>query len=524
MPIEIIFNSGSGSIEPGSLSSFSYSEAASPLEPSTTDGGASQVSVTASEVTGIKSGNSHVNSKLLINNDMTINDDLNGMLSAKISKVSIAGGQVSITADTALAKLNVQVTAPPVHGTLLDAINAYCDLAYLTAFFADSIDVDMIDVPVNYPAWTGILWDKLKELCASVTINGSPIEVVSTFDGVTFRYALQNEIAIDERKSDYSVNIDSFDAAKNVSVTKTNSSYGEDKVVYEMSNYDPELKLRDRFLASINDSMQVEAGATVKKRFNIDATLTSINDPVCVSTINRSFPAPYAGTTGEYVVVGSDGLPLMPTQWLALGGSLIATLTENPGEIELTITAPPLGEIEKESGGTGLAPYSIGIESSGDGEYPALWLTGTGVFYNESQRTMPTGSDPDNSNEDAASTSARFLTDSDDFWTKSALVAQKACGPSLEVSVTMPAELDYGAGIGSFFYKDGNKFRVTSANYGVSEVSLTAVPCASFTDFGASWDGKTFANFKSYALDPDTYPDQALQFNEFTIMPLIGAQ
>jgi hypothetical protein len=296
-----------------------------------------------------------------------------------------------------------------------------------------------------------------------------------------------------------------------------------DQVVYEMNNYDPELKLRDRFLASINDSMQVEAGATVKKRFTINATLDSVNDPVCVSTINRDFPAPYAGTTGEYVVVGSDNLPLSPTQWVAMGGSLTVSLTENPGEIELSITAPPLAEIEKEAGGTGLAPYSIGVESSGEADYPALWITGTGVFYNEIERKIPTGSDPDNSNADAASISARFLTTDDDYWSKSAMAAQKACGPNVTLSVTMPANLPYGTGIGSYVYHDGNKFRITEANYGVSDVSLTGIPCASFSDYAASWTDSDFSDFTAYALDGDTYPDQALHFNEFSIMPLNGA-
>jgi hypothetical protein len=87
----------------------------------------------------------------------------------------------------------------------------------------------------------------------------------------------------------------------------------------------------------------------------------------------------------------------------------------------------------------------------------------------------------------------------------------------------MPAVLPYGTGIGSYFYKDGNKFRIIEAAYGVSEVSLTAVPCATFSDFSSIWMGGTFANFTSYAIDPDAYPDQALQFNEFTITPLVEA-
>lgn len=523
MPIEIIFNSGSGSVEPDSLSSFSYSESASPLEPSDTSGGASQVNFAAAEVTGTKVNNKHVNSKLLINNDLTINDDVNGMLSANVSKVSIAGGMVNITADTALAKLNVTVSAPPVSGSLKDAFDTYCYLAYTMPSYEAGLEDDIAAVQVNFPAWTGILWDRLKELCASSLVGNDALEIVSTFDGVTIRRALQHQIELDDRLSDYSVNIDSFEAAKNISIPFTPTEYKYNSVVYEMSNYDQGADPKTKFLASIADSMQVEAGATVVKRFTINATLESINDPVCVATIDRTPPAPYAGTTGQYVVVGSDGLPLMPAQWVALGGSLTASLTETPGEIELTITAPPLDEIEKASGGTGLAPYSIGVESSGDAEYPALWLTGTGVFYHVEPRTIGTGSNPNNPKDDAASVDAKFLISENAYWTKAALAAQRACGPSITLGVTTPAYVPYGEGIGSYFYKDGNKFRITDANYSVSEVSMTAIPCASFGDFSSVWTGGTFANFTTYALDGETYPDQALQFNEFTITPLVEA-
>lgn len=524
MSIEIIFNSGSGSIEPGSLSEFSYSESVSPLEPSDSSGATSQVTFTAGEVTANKVGNTHPNSKLLINNDVTISDSLNGMISAKVSKLSVAGGRVSVTADTHLAKLNVTVTAPAVHGTLIDALNAYCQLAYTSPIFDAEFETQAGLVDVNLPGWTGILWDKVKQLCASTVLDGKPIEVVATSDGIIFRYAMQAQLNIDERRSDYSISIDSFEAAKRISVPRTYTEYGTDKVIYEMSNYADGADLGTTFKASINDSLQVEAGATIKKRFNINATLETVNQPTCVTTIDRTPPQPYAGTTGQYVVVGNDNLPLVPAQWIAFGGDLRVELTDVPGEIEIIVTAPPLSEIEKAAGGMGLAPYSIGIESSGDGDYPALWITGTGVFYHDSVYELPTGSDPDNSNNDAASVSAGLLTTNDEYWTKAALAAQKACGPAVTASITAPADLPYGSAVGANFYRESNRFRITDANYSVSDVSMTAVACAGIDDFNAIWTGKTFNDFKSVVLDPALYPDQALQFNEFTIIPLMEAQ
>jgi hypothetical protein len=524
MSINITFNSGSGSIEPGSLIDLSYSESATPLEPSSLEGGVSQINFSAMAIDQNKFGNTHPNSKLLINNDVTITDSLNGMISAKVSKVSVNAGVASITADSALAKMNTKVSAPPVHGSLKDAAIAYCNLAYIEPVFLGILETDMQVTQVNLPAWTGNLWDKLKEFCASTLVEGKPIEVVATFDGITFRYANLNTINIDERKSDYSISIDSFDSAKTISVPRAYTEYGTNKVVYELSNYEDGVDPRNTFKASIMDSMQVEAGQTIKKRFNINATLDMVNQPVCVSTITRTPPAPYEGTTGEYVIVGSDNLPIKPSQWIGLGGSLTVDLTENPGEIEITVTAPPLSELEKESGGTGLAPYSIGVESSGEGEYPAFWITGTGVFYHQKRFEIPTGTDPETTNESAASVEATMLVDSDSYWSKAALAAQKACGPMIEAAISMPADLPYGTGIGSIFYRDSNKFRVNSVAYGVADASLSATPCAEIIDFNEIWTGKTFANFTSIALDPDDHPSNALLFNEFTVIPLMEAQ
>lgn len=524
MSIDISFNNGSGKIEPGSILEFSYSESATPLEPSDTSGGASQVTFSALELPELKRNGRFVNSRLLINNDVIIEDSLNGTIPATVTKVTSQAGVVSVTADSYLSKMNNTVSAPPVHGTMLDAVNTYCGLAFIEPSFVGTLENDMDQVNVNIPAWTGNLWEKLKAFCASKTVNNKPIEVIYTGDGVTFKYALSSEIKIDDKSSDYSISIDSFDAARNIEIVRTFTEYGQNKVIYEMSNYEPGIDPADKFKASITDSMQVESGQTITKRFKINATLESVKQPVCVETITRVPPAPYAGLTGEYVVVGNDNLPIKPEQWTALGGSLIVKLTETPGEIELVITAPPIDELERVSGGSAFAPYSIGIESSGDGDYPALWIVGTGVFYNQETRTVSTGSGSENPNQSAASVSNEFITTERDFWTKAALAAQKACGPAIDVSVTAPADFNYGEGIGSYFYKDNNKFRVNTANYGISEVTMTATPFAEISDFNQVWAGKTFANFTSTMISGLTNPSSALQFNEFTIIPLMEAQ
>jgi hypothetical protein len=140
--------------------------------------------------------------------------------------------------------------------------------------------------------------------------------------------------------------------------------------------------------------MQVEAGGTLRKRFTVNATFVTINQPVCVEQITRTFPNPYTGTTGQFVIVGIDDLPIKPQEWNDNGGSLTVELVDEngealpPGEVELVIKAPKLTGLPKASDPNEIAfaPYKIGVESSGEAEYPALWLTGTGVFYEKKEK------------------------------------------------------------------------------------------------------------------------------------------
>jgi hypothetical protein len=83
--------------------------------------------------------------------------------------------------------------------------------------------------------------------------------------------------------------------------------------------------------------------------------------------------------------------------------------------------------------------------------------------------------------------------------------------------------VQFGSTNGSTQFTKSNRFRIVSASYGPGNASITATPCADFTDFNAIWTGLDFADFTAVALNPATYPSDALKFNEFSIIPLMGA-
>lgn len=529
MSIKITSNDGNGHIKGNSVFQYSYSEDVSPLEPSNSSGGTSQVSFSAVAVTEENSDVLHHNSKLIINNNVTLSDSVRGDVQFQVKKASVNAGIVNVVGDTVQWRLNVIKTALPHGGAsanLLTAINYYCSLVDITPVYDNDFDLELELVPVNFIGWFGNVWEYLKMLCAAVsasTTDNVGIEMYVSAGNLHFRKAKQVELNLKYSETESSISVDTFDAAKSIDVANYNTSYGTDDVIYDINNYSETANPLDTFKSSISESIQVNAGETVVKRYTIGASLMSVNQPVCVETITRTPPSPYTGTTGEYVIVGVDDLPVKPSQWNDLGGKVLIALTENPNEIEITVTAPPVDQIEKANGsGNGLAPYKIGVEATGDFDYPAFWITGTGVFFNKKTETFLTGASDDYTSRDSAtSIDNPFITNSSDASSRGVAAAQVACGPNIVLNQGLSDGNQFGVTIGATQALSDNRYRITSASYTESSVSITSVPSTSFADFNIAWADDTFTNFTETALDPATNPTTALKFNEFTVVPLM---
>jgi len=523
MPISISSNTGSGSIVDDSIFSYTYSEEVTSIQPATSSGGSGQVSFSAIELTKDLNGTTHPNSKLMINNTVTLTDSKYGSVSFQAKKVSTAGGAVTVVGDTLQARLNVTETAIAFNGTLGAAITYYCGLVGITPTFDASISTYFSTKTVSFIGWTGNVWDYLKMLCAGVSASNTlniPFEMYIANSTLNFRAALTATIDISETKTDIGVSVDSFDAAKSIQIYNYNTSYATNKIVYEIGNYDGSIAANKQFLSSVVDNMTVNPGETVTKRFTIDADLISVNQPTCVATISS---IPYVGTTGEYVIVGADGLPIQPSQWTGMGGSLLISTTENAKEIEITVTAPAEDKLlnTSQTSSYSYAPYRIGVETSGNNvDYPALWITGTGVFYNRVLNTVSTGaSDTIVSQEIGQTIDNPFITNTFDYSCKAVAAAQYYNGPSIELNASIVNSSGFGTTIGSTFTAYSNKYRITNADYTPEGITVKALPCATFADFDAIWPNGAstkFSNFDAIALTSGS----PLSFNEFTIIPL----
>jgi hypothetical protein len=455
---------------------------------------------------------------------MTLTDDDYGSIQFQVRQVGVGEHTASVTGNTIMWRLNVEKTALPMGGsgmTLLTAINYYCGLVEITPTIDAALTDELDLIPVNFIGWKGNVWEHLKMLCAAVSLESSDnvgLEMFIDVDTLVFRKALQTPITFATAPSSSSIEINSFDAAKSVNIVNYNTYYGLNKVVKEQNGSAVLFQTNEN--VSITDSMQVEAGQTLVKRFSINASLEDVKNPVPVSAITS---LPYTGTQGEYVIVGSDDLPIDPDQWIAQGGSLKVTLTENPNEIEITIIAPPADTLpHADNAEAGYAPYKVGIEQADGAEYPALYVVGTGVFFDKTEHTFGTGASEEFTSKDSATTIDNpFITNLSNMSIRGVAAGQALCGPTITLSEKYPTGAVFGETLGGIVTRGSNKYRITSVGYTAESATITGKPCASFSDFEAIWNGLDFDQFTATALDPNVYPTEALKFNEFSVIPLM---
>jgi hypothetical protein len=530
MVASLVNLTGNGSVQEGSLISYSYSEDITTLDPSNLDGGTSQMSVAAVAVESNKVGLTHPNSKLLINNTMLLSDSDSGEVTFNVSKVSTnEAGIVSIVGDTVMAKLNKTVTADPygsIEGyTLLGAIEYYCELGGFAVsegnlIFEDDLDPELEETLVNFIGFTGNLWEHLKMLCSAIEQD---IEMYSLGDALVFRKA-KTTIADygDSDVSATSIEIDMIDAAQELTIYNYETEYKVDAIVRDASGSRDELLLANENV-SIADSLQVDAGEILVKRFTINASLDYVNQPVAADAI---IPLPYIdGGVGMYTIAGNDGIVVKASEWLGQGGSLTVELTDNPSEIEITVIAPPSVTMptadDPETEVTN-APYKIGVEIAGDTEYPALYITGSGVFYKKTAYTIMTGGSSEyTTRESAPEIDNPFITNLSSMYKRGTLAAQALCGPNMVLSETVPEAQPFGTTPGKMRVSGSNKFRLTSVSYTQDSTTITGKPSAQISDFNAVWTDLTFADFSNTALTEAMAEDDYLRFNEFTIIPLM---
>lgn len=437
------------------ISNYSVTEESTPVEASDSSGGTGQITFSVVEDAA------RLGSMLLLNDEITLTDGSRGLTKGTVNSLTSNDSIVSLTADSLLGRLVIDTQAGPVNGTFADAITYYLSLAGITDNI--SISSGLSSTPVVAQGWKGDLWTKVKELCV---IFGAEISLVR--DSVVLRPIRQIR-ALELNNGTESWAISNTDLAKNVNINYYDSTYIASGLVYPKGGWNEDVTV-----------YTVDAGQTLKVSIPVDVSITSLNQPVCVSSVAKNYTA-----TSVYAVAGNDGLPITPAQWNGTGGRLSVAIGKDGKSIDLTI-----------KGATGstaaYAPYRIAVSAGPSDYYSSLRIVGSGVHYEQKTLTVPTGAGDELTSRDIGVTVDNiFVNTYEDALNTASNVTGRWSSPIREITITKA---------------DINKPGETKQNYAAATFSefddyASGVGITTFSLFDTIWFGETFAEFDQFWYD-----------------------
>jgi len=319
---------------------------------------------------------------------------------------------------------------------------------------------------VDFPAWTGNVWSRLKELSSRVNrgINTTPTGIY-----IYHTDSRTDQIKFDISDREVSPNIQVGDmGAQVINVTSHNVARGPG----------------GRTLLKIPDpgdsTIEVAVGRVTFATIQANANATAIEQPSYISTI-FSGSGPYVpndtGSSKYYITDSTDisagGPKLVVADWLKYGGNLEAYPSDTDGSIDLILTGPQV-EIPGYKG-----PYRLGYMLGGSSGNFVPWycLYGQGVTTRDSSFSVLTGVPvPLASSLRSQSIDSPFI-DSESAGYDMARISSGnmiSGGVSLTVKIPITSAMSFGKVAGGYFFYNRNMWRIIKADYEAGWVTLSA--------------------------------------------------
>jgi hypothetical protein len=240
-----------------------------------------------------------------------------------------------------------------------------------------------------------------------------------------------------------------------------------------------------------NRVLSVKAGETITTKIEVDGT------PAFIRVPQRSTTPP-AGLN-EYCVIDNNGLQIPPELWEKYGGRLsvyvddeilnaITVTLVGPSSTDGTfndIVSPPATALYP-------GPYKIAY-SSGDTDYAALSIVGSGVRFRQKTLKMLTGVDPSKVSRDVAKTITNpFIATETQAYDRGIWASLEASGPRVIISgsISVQAQMHFGLVAGSRVRYRDSIYRITDVSIGNLAVNFTAARHVTVDDFDTLWNGK----------------------------------
>lgn len=374
--------------------------------------------------------------------------------------------------------------------TVASAFRYYCGLVGIPAT-STLVDPVFEGMPVTYPAWSGDVWDYLKQMGSAV---GGQIGTESGL--VCLREPRRHTIPVD-KSVQFTQSVDIQKVALNIDIVNQNNRWKSDSLAF-----------------SAKSSVRIEYGEIEETRFTTIHSLVSVNNPICVAKIS---PKPYTSGTGQYVVSDADNKTVTPSWWEGNGGQVTVRIDpDDPHTIIYMVKAPA-------SSATHKSPFRLS-EYIGEADVPALFITGEGVFVEPEIVRIPTGASSSITSNIASSVINNiFISDISQTYDRGILSAQIAAGPIVTIRGTIPYDpeaqgQEFGKIVGARVKALDGIYRVTQASYTKAAVSITAIMDMTFNDlvdlfaltfdeFNSTYSGLSFDAFNALFTSTFTFDD-----------------
>ena len=335
---------------------YTVTEDSTPVDPSDNSGGTGQFTVTIPEPTA---------SQQMYAQTATLVDTSQGTITGSVIGLNASNGILTVTAGSRLDLLNADRSIPPYTGTLGGWFEMVLDLVSVTSDFI--VDDAITSRTVVYRASVGNVWDAVKLVCIAQSVELALVSNIIVIRPMRLRSAFTR------RDMSQGWSLAGADLARTVEIAYYDNEWRTDSLTYPAGGWSDDVSV-----------FSVNAGETITESIVLAGTMLSIDQPTCVSSVDRYYEA-----SSVYSVMGTgegSALPIAPAQWAAGGGSLTVEIDEGGATATVTI----VGSTE-----TQYAPYSIAMTAGPNDRYSSLRLVGTGTFFTESMLTRHCAVDPE---------------------------------------------------------------------------------------------------------------------------------
>jgi hypothetical protein len=479
---------------------YSISESATPMSLADTSGEIPSLNISAESNSIDTVNNTHPNSKLMIDNSITIVDDMRGTFTGRVSTLSGDSNSVSLQALSIFERLNTTKKATSINGTVTSAVQSYMALAGIDPANY-SIHSSFNSQSVVFPGWIDNIWNSLKMLC--VAINA---EMYFQSNILYFMPRATKTIKMENIDSE-SYSIELGQQTRSTVFTKNKTSWVSNGIVFAYHPGDTVESIEANELKEIPVISKVALNS-INQPVYIDSKFTGYTNyiqPTSIGSVPTEFP------TGFYSFVTKTGTVVPASLASRFNASIRVELTDNPYEIKLVVTGPDTNYN---------TPWTLQFKEN----EPALGLTGTGALVEPQPTTFNTGTSVgDDVNE---YTDNPFLVNDTYLYNTAYYTNQELCGPVVTFSfatdkIVEASNQEFGYLPGAIFSYKGSKYRITGASYGYGNISVDAKQYVTFADFNTVWAGKTIAQFNSTMLDQATHPNEYMKYSDLAILPLM---